>query len=117
MRALTAAEVDQVSGGAVNFAAGGIGAVGGGLVSGGQYAVQSSMAGNFSWGAFAGQVVHGTATGFLLGSGGTLIYAGATGAIKGATIAGASLMGAGAALGIAPSASTGGDQGDGGGSD
>ncbi|MCC5888653.1 MAG: hypothetical protein JJT88_19625, partial [Gammaproteobacteria bacterium] len=117
MRTLTATEVDQVSGGALNFAAAGIGAVGGGLVLGGQYALQSHMAGNFSWGAFSANVAHGTATGFLLGSGGTLIHAGITGTIKGATVAGASMLGAGAALGVAPSAGSGSSSGEGGGSD
>ena len=117
MRTLTASEVDQVTGGALNLATGAMGAVGGGVIAGGYYAVQSSMAGNFSWGTFSTRVAHASATGFLVGTGATLMYAGATGALKGATVAGASLMGAGAALGIAPAANSSSAQGDGGGSD
>lgn len=119
MRTLTASEVDQVTGGALNFAAGGIAAAGGGLIQGGHYALNAHQAGNFSWGAFTLNVLHGSATGFLVGSGGTLIHAGVTGAVKGSTVAGVSAMGAGAALGIAPAASSGGGSanGEGGGSD
>jgi len=117
MRTLTETEVDQVTGGALNFMAGGIGAVGGGLIQGGNYALSSSISGNFSWGAFSVQVLHGSATGFLVGSGATLLHAGVTGALKGGTVAGVSMMGAGGALGIAPAAMSSSANGEGGGSD
>ena len=115
MRTLVSTEVDQVTGGAVNLGTGFAGAGIGGLAMGGSYALNSSMQGNFSWGQFSATVIQGTTSGFLIGSGTMLIVAGATGAIKGATVAGVTLAGSGAALAVASGASSGGPE-EGGGS-
>lgn len=119
MRTLTTSEVDQVTGGALNLGTGLLGAGIGGLGFGGAYALSTVGSGTFSWGTFAGKVLHGSASGFLVGTGSTLIYAGATGVIKGATPAGVTLAGVGSALAIAPSAPSGSGSGtgEGGGSD
>lgn len=118
MRTLTASEVDQVSGGALNLGTGFIAAGISGGMHGAIYSINAYSMGNFSWAGFTLHAANGATSGFLIGTGATLIYAGATGTIKGATVAGVTAAGAGTALGVAGAvsgSSTG--TGEGGGSD
>lgn len=118
MRTLTASEVDQVTGGALNLGTGLLGAGISGIGHGAGYAVNAGMAGNFTWSGFALRTANGAAQGFLIGTGASLIVAGATGAIRGATVAGVASAGAGTAMGVASAVSgSSSAQGQGGGSD
>lgn len=119
MRTLTASEVDQVSGGALNLGTGFLAAGVTGLGHGAGYSINAYQTGSFSWAGFTFHAANGAASGFLIGTGATLIYAGATGAIKGVTVAGVTSAGAGTALGVAGAVSGSGSSsnGEGGGSD
>ena len=114
MRTLTASEVDQVTGGAVNLGTGAITAGISGVAAGGVYAYNSMQAGNFSWGNLALVTANNAASGFLVGSGATLIVAG-VGATK---FVGGGIAGYGAIGGAINSASIADSsaQGEGGGS-
>lgn len=118
MRTLTATEVDQVSGGALNLGTGLVAAGIGGGMHGAIYAINANSMGNFSWAGFTMHAANGAASGFLIGTGAALLVAGATGTIKGATVAGVTSAGAGAAMGVAGAVSgSGSASGEGGGSD
>ena len=99
MRELTRLEVKEVSGGILNLGTGAAGAAIGGAVTGANYAINASLAGNFSPSGLAWSIGSGAASGFLVGTGTTLVAAAATGTIKGASVLGVSMIGAGAALG------------------
>jgi hypothetical protein len=101
MRTLTAAEVDQVTGGALNLGTGALAAGISGLASGGVYAYNSTQAGNFSWGNFVLVTANNAASGFLVGSGATLITTGA----RSTKAVGAGIAGFGAIGGAANNAS------------
>jgi hypothetical protein len=112
MRELTDQEIDRLSGGVLNLGAGLFGAGISGLASGGAYAVNAATTGMpFSWSRLAGEAATGATTGFLLGTGATLMYAGFTGAVRGASVAGVSVAGAGGAFGAASAAGAGGQGG------
>ncbi len=96
MRELTEVEVDKISGGAINFLGGGIGALAGGLVSGAVYAANTQ---NFSWGQFAMVTGRNAMAGFLIGTGAGLIVSG----VPGYATLGAPAMGLGAAIGFSGS--------------
>lgn len=115
MRTLTESEVEQVTGGALNLGTGAIGAGIGAAGAGGLYAYDSMRAGNFSWGSLAFITGNAALSGFLVGSGATLLVAGANTSIR---VAGAGAAGFGAVGGaIGNSAvSSSSAQGDGGGS-
>ncbi len=106
MRELTSEEIEEVSGGVLNLATGAFGAGVGGLVAGGAYAINASAYGTFTWGGFAYETGRAAAAGFLIGTGASLIVAGATGAIPGAHVLGVTLTGTGAALEVATSVET-----------
>ena len=97
-RDLKERELDEVTGGAANLISGGIGAGLGGLVGGAKYAVSTSGANDFSWGAFAQETVRTAVSGFLIGTGSSLIVGAATGAVRGGAVLGGSMVGAGGAL-------------------
>ena len=111
-RDLNERELDEVAGGAANLITGGIGAGIGGLIGGARYAVNSMGTGSFGWGSFAAVTLRTAVTGFLVGSGTSLIAAAATGTIRGGAVLGASMVGAGGAMEVASGA-----QGMGGGSE
>ena len=82
-RALNERELDEVSGGVANLISGGIGAGIGGLVGGARYAANTTGSGDFSWGTFAQETVRTAVSGFLIGTGSSLIVGAATGAALG----------------------------------
>jgi len=103
-RDLNERELDEVAGGAANLISGGIGAGIGGLVGGARYAANTTGSGNFSWGTFAQETVRTAVSGFLIGTGSSLIVGAATGAVRGGAVLGVSMTGAGAALEVASGA-------------
>ena len=103
-RDLDERELDEVAGGVANLVSGGIGAGMGGLIGGARYAVSSIGTGGFHWGSFAAVTLRTAVTGFLIGSGSSLIAAAATGAIRGGAVLGTSMVGAGGALEVASGA-------------
>ena len=103
-RDLNERELDEVSGGAANLISGGIGAGLGGLVGGAKYAVSTSGTNSFSWGTFAQETLRTAVSGFLIGTGSSLIVGAATGAVRGGAVLGSSMVGAGAALEVASGA-------------
>lgn len=114
MRELTNREIEVVSGGVFNIGSGLVGAGLAGIGAGGAYAVHAATHGvPFSWGSFATETASAAASGFLIGSGGTLLYAGITGAMRGASVAGVSLAGAGGAMMAAQAAGSPGAKGGG----
>lgn len=104
VRDLNERELDEVSGGAANLISGGIGAGLGGLAGGARYALNTAGKDNFSWGTFAQETVRVAVSGFLIGSGSSLIVGAATGAVRGGAVLGVSMTGAGAALEVASGA-------------
>ena len=104
MRDLNERELDDVSGGAANLISGGIGAGLGGLVGGAKYAVSTSGTNSFSWGSFVQETLRTAVSGFLIGTGSSLIVGAATGAVRGGAVLGSSMVGAGAALEVASGA-------------
>jgi len=113
MRTLTETEVDQVTGGALNLGTGAIGAGIGAAGAGGLYAYDSVRAGNFSWGGLALTTGNAVVSGFLIGSGSTLLVSGAATAIR---IAGGGAAGFGAVGGAIGNSAVSSGQGEGGGS-
>jgi lactobin A/cerein 7B family class IIb bacteriocin len=103
-RDLNERELDEVAGGVANLVSGGIGAGIGGLIGGARYAVNSMGTGSFAWGSFTAVTLRTAVTGFLIGSGSSLIAAAATGAIRGGAVLGTSMVGAGGALEVASGA-------------
>lgn len=103
-RDLNERELDEVAGGVANLVSGGIGAGIGGLIGGARYAVNSMGTGNFGWGSFAAVTLRTAVSGFLIGSGSSLIAAAATGAIRGGAVLGTSMVGAGGALEVSSGA-------------
>ena len=103
-RDLNERELDEVAGGAANLISGGIGAGIGGLVGGARYAANTTGSGNFSWGTFAQETVRTAVSGFLIGTGSSLIVGAATGAVRGGAVLGVSMAGAGGALEVASAA-------------
>jgi len=104
VRDLDERELDEVSGGAANLISGGIGAGLGGLVGGAKYAVSTSGTNDFSWGSFAQETLRTAISGFLIGTGSSLIVGAATGAVRGGAVLGGSMVGAGGALEVASGA-------------
>ena len=104
LRSLDDRELDEVVGGAANLVSGGIGAGLGGLAGGAKYALSTAGSGDFSWGSFAAETVRTAVSGFLIGSGSSLIVGAATGAVRGGAVLGVSMVGAGGALEVASAA-------------
>ena len=104
LRSLDDRELDEVVGGAANLVSGGIGAGIGGLVGGARYALNTTGSGTFSWGTFAQEALRTAVSGFLIGTGSSLIVGAATGAVRGGAVLGVSMVGAGGALEVASAA-------------
>ena len=104
LRSLDDREMDEVVGGAANLVSGGIGAGIGGLVGGARYALNTTGSGTFSWGTFAQEALRTAVSGFLIGTGSSLIVGAATGAVRGGAVLGVSMVGAGGALEVASAA-------------
>ena len=104
LRSLDDRELDEVVGGAANLVSGGIGAGLGGLAGGAKYALGTAGSGDFSWGSFVAETVRTAVSGFLIGSGSSLIVGAATGAVRGGAVLGVSMVGAGGALEVASAA-------------
>jgi hypothetical protein len=103
VRTLRGDELDEVAGG-FNPITGGVGAGLGGLAGGARYALKTMGTGSFGWGSFASVTIRSAVSGFLIGSGSSLIVAAATGAVRGGAVLGASMVGAGAALEVSSGA-------------
>ena len=56
-----------------NLCTGGIGAVIGGIINGGSYAIESNNRGDFTWTGLGANVAEGGAVGFAIGSGASLL--------------------------------------------
>ncbi|MEE4361181.1 MAG: hypothetical protein V2I63_06610 [Pseudomonadales bacterium] len=104
MRELTKAEIDRVSGAALQLGSGALVAGLGGLAGGARYAVSTARTGGFSWGGLAVEASQGAVSGFLIGTGATLVGLSARGVMSGAHVAGVSMIGAGAATSAASGA-------------
>ncbi|GEM_PF-2866019 len=103
VRTLRDDELDEVAGGFNPFS-GAFGAGLGGVIGGAKYAVNTTGSGTFSWGGFAEVTLRTAVSGFLIGSGSSLLFAAATGVARGSAVLGASMVGAGASLEVASGA-------------
>ena len=111
-RDLNEHELDEVAGGVANLLTGPAVALLGGVGAGLHYAGSTFRDNSFSWRTFASTTMSAAATGFLIGSGGALIF----GASAGARLFGFGMVGAGYALetttGVGSQAAGGSDRGD-----
>ena len=79
-RDLNERELDEVAGGVANLVTGSSLALLGGVAAGLEYAGSTFVPGGFSWRTFAATTISATVTGFLVGSGGALLFGASAGA-------------------------------------